>query len=1002
MKNKKNKQEKKKNNKIKNNNKVKNNTLKNFIKNNKDILILFSISILILIAASFVLGFILSFIIVAIIDTIIWLILHRKKKKGKKKTSILQIILIFVFSFGILSLLAISGFFIYIANTAPEFNPSLLEQKEASILYDANGEIFRKIGREIREKVTYDELPQVLIDAIIATEDSRFFQHNGFDLPRFVKASFGQILGNSGAGGASTLTMQLSKNIYTSTEDEGIEGIIRKFTDIYMSIFKIEKNYTKQEILEFYVNYNYLGAASRGGAYGVEQACQVYFGKSAKDINLAEASLIAGLFNAPNALDPLKYPERAEERRSTVLYLMELHGYISNEERQIAESISVESLLTKDYHTESYQDFVDTVVAEIIDKTKNDPYVVPMEIYTTMDPKKQAHIDSVMKGDNFKWENEAVQAGIAVLNTKTGAILAVGANREEGGEKNYNYATMIKKQIGSTAKPLYDYGPAIEYNNWSTYTLFADEPFSYTNGPDINNWDGKFQGLITMRTALIGSRNIPALKTFKKIENNKIKTFVTNLGLSPEIESNKVHEAHSIGGYNGESPLSVAAAYAAFGNKGVYNEPYSFTKLIYRDTKEVYENKTTTKKVMSEDTAYMITHMLIDTAPSAIGAYNAKINNATIAAKTGTTNFPIETWSNYKNLANTAINDLWVAGYDPDYTMAVWYGYDKLNQEYVDNGYYTKLPTNAHSNLFNKAGKGIFTKSTKFAQPNNVISVTVEKDTYPAQLPSEHTPDDMKITELFKEGTEPTEISNRYKKLDDVQNLTSNIEGNKLTLIWEGIKTPDAIDEEKIKSYYKPLYSTDEYLNKKVEERLNYNKDKIGTVIYNVYYKDENGELQLLESTENTTIDIDVTGIGRPITYVVKASYTIFKDNESVGIELTVDLTNVGNLITAILNGSDNVTLNVGDIYNEPIQPIIVTSNLIDVTNQAIIEKTIKDKDNNPVANISTENENTYTVTYKINYNDFSETIIQTIQVVQNTVTPEQQEKSEDDSIETQ
>lgn len=976
-----------------------NNTFKDFIKNNKDFLILFFISILILIVASFVIGFLLSFVVIAILDTIIWLLMHKKKKKRKKKSSIFQIILIFIFSCGILGLLAISAFFMYIANTAPEFNPRLLEQKEASILYDANGEIFRKIGSEIREKVSYDELPQVLIDAIIATEDSRFFQHNGFDLPRFIKASFGQLLGNSGAGGASTLTMQLSKNIYTSTEDEGLAGIIRKFTDIYMSIFKIEKNYTKQQILEFYVNYNYLGAASRGGAYGVEQACQVYFGKSVKDINLAEASLIAGLFNAPNYLDPLKNPERATARRSIVLYLMELHGYISSEEREIAESISVESLLTKDYHSESYQDFVDTVVAEIIDKTGDDPYVVPMEIYTTMDPKKQSHLDSIMKDGGYSWENEAVQAGIAVLNTKTGAVIAVGGNREQSGEKNYNYATMIKKQIGSTAKPLYDYGPAIQYNNWSTYTLFADEPFSYTNGPEVNNWDGLFQGLITMRTSLMGSRNIPALKTFKNVENSKIREFVTNLGLSPEIESNKVHEAHSIGGYNGESPLTVAAAYAAFGNKGTYNEPFSFTKLVYRDTNEIYENKTTTRKVMDEDTAYMITSMLIDTGPLAIGAYYAKINNATVAIKTGTTNYPAEIFETYKNISNNAVNDLWVASYDPEYTMALWYGYDKINQEYVDNHYYTSLPTNAHGNLFKIAGSGIFTDSSRFTQPNNVVSVVVEKDTYPAQLPSENTPDDMKLTELFKEGTEPTEVSNRYKDLDNVKNLSSEIEDNTLTLVWEGIDNPDAINEEKIKAYYKPLYVNQGYLNQKVAERLAYNKEKIGTVVYNVYYKDDDGELKLIDTTEETTLQINIAGIGKPITYVVKSSYSIFKANESDGVELTVDLTNIGDLITAILNGSENIELNVGDVYTKPSMPIFITNNGIDVFDDTEIDITITDKDNKEVSEIDTSKENTYKITYKISYKDYKDSLTQTIKIVKKEIEiPSEPEISEPDN----
>ena len=201
-------------------------------------------------------------------------------------------------------------------------------------LYDRNGNQAGKLGVEKRKNVNYNDLPQVLIDAIIATEDSRFMQHNGFDLPRFLKASAGQVVnkitGHGNAGGGSTLTMQVSKNNYTSVEDSGFEGIVRKFTDIYISIFKLEKNYSKEEIIEFYVNIPFLG----NNAYGVEQACQTYFGKSVSDINLSEASLIAGLFQAPTSYNPYQHPKQAEERRNTVLYLMQRHGYITKEEAE--------------------------------------------------------------------------------------------------------------------------------------------------------------------------------------------------------------------------------------------------------------------------------------------------------------------------------------------------------------------------------------------------------------------------------------------------------------------------------------------------------------------------------------------------------------------------------------------------------------------------------------------------------------------------------------------
>jgi penicillin-binding protein 1A len=376
-------------------------------------------------------------------------------------------VLMFVFICFIIGMLAMGSFFMYIVIKAPKFDPNELYASEASVLYGSKGEVIAKLGAQKREKISYDDLPEVFVDALVATEDSRFFQHNGFDLPRFAKATLGQVLGNSSAGGASTLTMQVSKNAFTSAEDKGVKGIIRKFTDIYLSVFQIEKNYTKQQIIEFYINNNLLG----GNNWGVEQASLSYFGKSAKDMNLSEAALIAGIFQAPNTYNPLTNPENAAYRRSIVLKLMVRHGYITKEEEAVANAIPIEKLIEKGAGSSDdtkYQGFVDTVVSEVKEDTGFNPYTTSMEIYTTMDVKKQDAVNKIMSGETFHWENDVVQAGIAVLDTKSGAIVAVGTNRDSSASGLLNHATFqnqTRRQIGSTAKPLYDYGPAIEYNN---------------------------------------------------------------------------------------------------------------------------------------------------------------------------------------------------------------------------------------------------------------------------------------------------------------------------------------------------------------------------------------------------------------------------------------------------------------------------------------------------------------------------------------------------------
>ena len=249
----------------------------------------------------------------------------KKKKKDKKKLG--KKILLGFLIFFLICIIAGIAFFIFIAVTAGKFDPDKLYSKEASTLLDSDGNVYAKLGTQMRQKIDYEDMSEELINAIVATEDSRFFEHNGFDLPRFMKASFGQLLGQN-AGGASTLTMQVSKNQYTSDVATGFAGIKRKFTDIYISMFQIEPNYSKEEILEFYANSYYLGS----GAYGVEQAAETYFNKEAKDLNVSEAAMIAGLFQSPVSYDPNINPDRTESRRLVVLSLMKRHGYITDKE----------------------------------------------------------------------------------------------------------------------------------------------------------------------------------------------------------------------------------------------------------------------------------------------------------------------------------------------------------------------------------------------------------------------------------------------------------------------------------------------------------------------------------------------------------------------------------------------------------------------------------------------------------------------------------------------
>ena len=712
------------------------------------------------------------------------------KKLGNKR-KLIKVLLIIILGCGILGLSAFAGFLVYIKVKAdPMFVSSKLETPENTTLLDIDGKEYAKLGSEMREKVKYNELPEVLVDAIVATEDSRFFQHNGFDAPRFIKAAIGQALGKSDAGGASTLSMQVVKNSLTdASATKGAEGIIRKFKDIYLSVFKLEKKYTKEEIIEYYVNNHYLG----GNVYGVQEAAEAYFGKTVSELNLSEAAILAGMFKSPIAYRPTDHAENATKRRNTVLYLMRKHGYITEEEEKIAKSISVESLVTNNTSAvnSQYQGYIDTVVKEIEKKYKVNAYTTPLLVYTNLDRGKQDAITRTLNGETFTWINDKIQSGISVLDSQTGKILAIGNGRNIGsrsasGINQFNYATDIKRQPGSTAKPLFDYGPGIEYNNWSTYTLFDDSPYTYSSGQQLNNWDGGYFGTITLRRALSTSRNVPALKAFQQIDNKKIIEFVTNLGIKPEIENGKIHEAHAIGAFTGTNPLQMSAAYAAFSNGGYYNEPYSVSKIVFKSTNEVREHKSEKKQVMSEATAFMISSVLQDV--SLLGGSN--IEN--VARKTGTTNYDSKTMED-KNLPWDAVRDSWIIGYSTKTVISLWYGYDFVDREYCLHNIPATVQKDKLFRALVNAG-AMESNREPFTQPDSVVKVGIEMGSNPAKIASPGSSN--VVYEYFKKDYAPEEtyVEQKIAKPDKLK-VSYDESTKKVSMSWNAVTKP-TIDEK--------------------------------------------------------------------------------------------------------------------------------------------------------------------------------------------------------------
>ncbi|MFC3038901.1 PBP1A family penicillin-binding protein [Virgibacillus xinjiangensis] len=681
---------------------------------------------------------------------------RRKQKKNKNKPlwkRIIFTIFIVLLAIGIAS----AGLVTYWIATAPEIDASMLTDPFPSQVLDEDGNQFASLGAEQRSRVEYEELPDVLVDAVTATEDARFFEHPGIDLRRIGGAVIANVTSGFGSEGASTITQQVVEKSFLSPDKK----ISLKVQEQWLAL-KLEREYSKEEILEMYLNKIYYGA----GAYGVGKAAEIYFGKTdLGELTLPEAAILAGLPQRPSAYNPFENPDLMKERMNTVLTLMVRHGKISEQEAEEARKVDIPSLLTDTRRDPvAYEAFLQQVEKEVSEKIDGaNIHTDGLKIHTTLDKEAQEHVEYLLSDESpVTFPNEDIQAGMTVLDTSTGAIKAVGGAR--GGLENggLNYAINVGHQPGSAIKPIAAYGPAIEYNNWSTYHQILDEPYSKGDWSP-QNFDGQFHGWVSAREALTMSYNIPALKTIEEVGVGNAAEFAEKLGIT--LESRNVGEA--IGGTETEvSPLQLAGAFRAFGNEGIYNEPYAVTKVEFPDG-ETVEFETKPEAVMDDSTAYMITDMLQSVMTEGTGT-SANVPGLHVAGKTGTT-----------NLEGGAAGDAWFSGYTTNYTMAVWTGYPD-NEPLED--------TSLSRQLFKLAMEEISADidTPDFEKPDSVVEVAVEKGSNPAKLPSPYTPSSQIVTELFVKGTEPSNTSEKFDQLDPISDLNAafNEETNSIDISW--------------------------------------------------------------------------------------------------------------------------------------------------------------------------------------------------------------------------
>ena len=396
-------------------------------------------------------------------------------------------------------------------------------------------------------------------------------------------------------------------------------------------------------------------------------------------------------------------------------------------------------------------------------------------------------------------------------------------------------------------------------------------------------------------------------------------------------------------------------------------KPYSFTKIEFDKDKKTYENDTKKKKVMSPETAYMITSMLIDTGKNALGNYS-NINGAEFGAKTGTTNFDKKTLA-ARGLPNNAVNDLWVAGISPDYTISVWYGY-----EVNSSGYYNKFGSSQNSRLFNAVAKNFFNSSSKFSKPEGIVEVAVERNTGTPLLPSSNTPANAITTEIFKDSAKPTEVSARFNQLPNVSDLKATVSGNSANISWKAIGTPEALSDDYWRGYVNKGYSLTKDQNSFLNYIQGYNRSVLGSVVYNVYIKN-GGNLSLLASVPSNSAIVKLPNVSNP-KIVVKSSYSVFRGAESSGTEVSVDYKGISPSDAKINPTSVSVTHDSGSNFNyDPKKDVKVTIDDEDITNEVRFNRTsIVDKTTKKEATLNdlSNTAGTYLVTYEAKYSDVS------------------------------
>ena len=593
--------------------------------------------------------------------------------------------------------------FTYYAVKAPKLSEKDLIATTSSKIFDSNNNLIADLGAEKRVNAETSEIPTDLVNAIVAIEDHRFFNHRGVDFIRIAGALISNIRGGGRQGG-STLTQQLIKLSYFSTSSSDAT-LSRKIQEAWLAA-QLERKATKQQILTYYVNKVYMSNSN----YGMQTAARSYYGKDLKDLSLHQTALLAGMPQAPNQYDPYTHPEAATNRRNLVLREMHDLKYITDEQYEQAKNTPVTDGLQSLKASTSYPAYMDNYIKEAIEQVEEETgynvLTTGMEVYTNVNTEAQQKLWDIYNTEDYvAYPDDEIQVASTVMDVQTGKVIAQLGARHQSTNVSFgtNQAVETNRDFGSTMKPITDYAPALENEVYtSTAAPITDAPynFPYSSTP-VYNWDKKYYGGMTIQYAIQESRNVPAVKTLEAVGLDESLKFLNRIGINyPEMFYVNAFSSNTSnsGNEDGASSEKMAAAYAAFANGGTYYKPQYVNRVVFSDgTEKTFSNNGS--KAMKETTAYMMTDMMKTVLQSGTGT-NAAISGVYQAGKTGTSNYADDELAKltkpYYYSSIVTPDELFV-GYTPKYSMAVWTGYSNRLTPILDDG--VKVATDVYREM---------------------------------------------------------------------------------------------------------------------------------------------------------------------------------------------------------------------------------------------------------------------------------------------------------------